>query len=280
MMDIQPTDLRYFLEVAKTLNISRAAERLNLGQPAISQSLRRIESVIGTPVFDRFKTGVQLTSAGKKLLQEGHIALEHWTRLKQQALDSENKIEGSYSIGCHPSVAIYSLPFFLGKLLGDHPHLDIRLEHGLSREIAESVISFRLDFGIVMNPVRHPDLIIKILCEDQFTFWTSPQGNRDVLLCDPALGQSQELIRRATAREITFERYLNSESLEVIAELAAAGCGVALLPERVARRHPQLTRLKKDAPFETDKLCLVYRADRRLSLAGKTITSAISAAKI
>jgi DNA-binding transcriptional LysR family regulator len=280
MMDIQPTDLRYFLEVAKTLNISRAAERLNLGQPAISQSLRRIEAVIGTPVFDRFKTGVQLTTAGRKLLMDGHLALEHWTKLKQRALDSESKIEGSYSIGCHPSVAIYSLPSFLGKLLGVNSQLEIRLEHGLSREIAESVISFRLDFGLVMNPVRHPDLVIKTLCEDRFTFWAADGGNPDVLLCDPALGQSQELIRRAAAKEMTFVRHLNSVSLEVLAELAAAGCGVALLPERVAMKHPRLTRFKKDTPFETDKLCLIYRADRRLSAAGKAIIAAIAGAKI
>lgn len=279
-MDIQPTDLRYFLEVAKTLNISRAAERLNLGQPAISQSLKRIEAVIGAPVFDRFKTGVQLTSAGRKLLLDGRIALEHWTRLKQQALDSESKIEGSYSIGCHPSVAIYSLPSFLGRLLGDHPGLDIRLEHGLSREVAESVISFRIDFGLVMNPVRHPDLVIKTLCEDQFTFWIAESGNRDVLLCDPALSQSQELIRRAASRGFTFNRYLNSQNLEVLAQLAASGCGVAMLPERVAKKHVGLSRLKKDIPFETDKLCLVYRADRKLSAAGKAIIAAISEAKI
>src|SRR6516225_7546097 len=113
MMDIKPEDLRNFFETAKTLNISRAAERLNLGQPTLSQSLRRLEAAVRTRLFDRFKTGVQLTTAGKKLFEDGRTALEHWEGLKQKIVASEIEIQGNYTIGCHTAVATYALPSFL-----------------------------------------------------------------------------------------------------------------------------------------------------------------------
>jgi DNA-binding transcriptional LysR family regulator len=277
MMDIQPSDLRYFFEVAKTLNISRASERLNIGQPALSQSIRRLESVVGTRLLDRFKTGVQLTAAGQRLLDEGRAAIEKWDRLKEAARSSETEIEGSYSLGCHVSVGVYSLPSVVKEILSKHPRLELRLAHGLSREIAEDVISFRVDFGLVINPVRHPDLVIRELCQDRVGFWAEKSGISDVLICDPALAQTQALIKKLPSG---FKRYLYSSSLEVIAELAARGCGVAILPERIAHLHSELSLWKKDLPTVRDRLCLVYRADRHLTASARLIVDSIIKARI
>jgi DNA-binding transcriptional LysR family regulator len=279
MMDIQPTDLRYFFEVAKTQNVSRAAERLNIGQPALSQSIRRLETVVGTRLLDRFKTGVRLTVAGQRLLDEGRVAIEKWECLKNAVRSSEHEIEGSYSIGCHVSVGIYSLPTVLRDIFGKHPRLEIKITHGLSREIAESVVSFRTDFGLVINPVRHPDLVIRELCEDRVAFWAAKTSHQDILICDPALAQSQTLIKRK-ALEKSFNRYLYSSSLELIATLAAGGCGVAILPERIARRYSGLSLWRADLPIVRDRLCLIYRSDRHLTAAARVIVDSIGGAEI
>jgi len=115
MMIWNPTDLRYFIEVAYTLNISRAAERLGVGQPAVSQAVQRLESYFGTQLLDRYKTGVRLTAAGARLQQTGRSTLEICSKLKDEVLASDTHIQGHFTIGCHPSVALYSLPFFLKK---------------------------------------------------------------------------------------------------------------------------------------------------------------------
>jgi DNA-binding transcriptional LysR family regulator len=277
MIDIQPTDLRYFFEIAKTLNISRAAERLNVGQPALSQSLRRLETVVGAKLFDRFKSGVQLTAAGRRLLVEGRISIENWDRLKQVALSSDQEIEGRYSVGCHTGVGSYALPTFMKELMTEHQRLEINFTHGLSREMTEDVVSFRVDFGLVINPVRHPDLVIKVLCEDRVSFWKAKGALSETLIYDPALSQAQSLVKKSGRN---FSRHMHSGSLEIVAILAQAGCGVALLPERIARRTPGLSLVDSGLPSVKDTLCLVYRADRHQTAAGRAIIDAISNAKI
>lgn len=275
-MDIQPTDLRYFFEVSKTLNISRAAERLNIGQPALSQAIQRLEAVLDTRLLDRFKTGVQLTAAGRKLLSEGRPAIESWEKLRDSVRASEHEIGGSYSLGCHVSVGVYALPVILSEILKQHPKLEIKLTHALSREIAENVISFRNDFGLVINPVRHPDLVIRELCKDRVGFWSAKTAPNDVLICDPSLAQTQALLKKHTG----FRRSIHSPSLELIAKVAESGCGVAILPERVARLHPGLAPWKKDPATPQDRLCLIYRADRHRTASARAIADIILAAKI
>lgn len=280
-MDVSPYDLRCFLEVSRTLNISRAAEKLGMGQPALSQLVRRLESQFGTTLLNRYKTGVRLTAAGLRLSEIGLGALDDWAKLREKTLAAEVQIEGKYTLGCHPSVALYTLKEFVPKLLGKHPALQLSLIHGLSREIAEGVISFRVDFGIVINPVKHPDLIIRELCFDEVGFWSVPDTIGDTLIYNPDLIQSQALIRRAqkTLKELKISRTLESSSLEVIADLAASGCGMAVLPARVAKRFGVLRSLNH-LPKYKDKLCLIYRADRRLAAAGIRIIEAIRQSKI
>ncbi len=279
-MDLHPTDLRYFFEVTRTLNISRAAERLGVGQPTVSQAIRRLEANFGTRLLDRYKTGVRLTAAGERLLREGRPALENWARLKETVTASHSQIEGLYSIGCHPSVGLYALPTFMKKLVADNPGLELRLAHGLSREIAEQVVSFKLDFGLVINPVPHPDLVIRELCRDEVGLWSAAGAVTDTLLLDPALAQSQALLKRLKKAKLTFRRRTESTHLEILAVMAQSGCGVAMLPARVAQRFVGLKPFKPGVePFE-DKLCLVYRADRRFSAAAKLIADTILKAKI
>jgi len=278
MMDINPTDLRYFFEVAQALNISRAAERLNIGQPAVSQAIQRIERILGVPLFDRYKTGVQLTPSGRKLLNEGRTALEAWENMYRAAQSADSAIEGRYALGCHTAVALYTLSKFLKPLLKDHPKLEIVLKHGLSREVAADVIGFKTDFGLVMNPVRHPDLVIKYVCEDRVSCWKAAGCIDDTLIFDPALAQSQALLKKIE-KSLKIKRHLTSGSLEVVAKLVSSGCGIGVLPARVAALYPNLVPAGKDMPWVQDRLALIYRADRSFTASARVIVDSILNAK-
>ena len=133
--------------------------------------------------------------------------------------------------------------------------------------------SFQVDFGLVMNPAPHPDLVILPLCEDRVSFYASDSGLRNILIFDPALAQSQALIRKLG--KIPFEKFLHSSSLELIAELASKGCGTAILPERIAKLHPPLSLLNRNFPFVRDQLCLIYRSDRHQSAGARMIIKEI-----
>lgn len=270
------SDIRYFLEAASTLNISRAAERLGIAQPSLSASIQRLETTLGTPLFLRGKSGVRLTQAGHFVVRQGAALLQEWEAIRSGALNHANAMGGRFSIGCHESVAHYALPTFLPRLLKHHSGIAVHLEHGLSREIAEQVISYQVDFGIVINPVSHPDLVIQDLCKDRVSVWSKTGDYSETLIFDPDLHQSQVILKLLEQKHVRFERSITSSSLEIIADLAAAGAGTAILPARVATRTPRrLRKCEKIGAHFDDRVCLIYRGDSQRTPAAKAIVNAI-----
>ena len=288
--DLLPSaaELRYFVEVAHTSNVSRAAERLGVSQPSLSLAIQRLEKSFGVPLLIRSKSGVKLTKAGDKLLVQARSLLHEWEKIRGEALKDDHEVRGRYILGSHPAVALYSFSRFLPELLRKHPGLEISMVHGLSREITEEVISFKVDFGIVMNPISHPDLVIRNLCQDEVVLWTGPgksplqdpASGEAVLICDTNLAQTQFLLAQIRKQGLHFKRVLTSTDIEVVASLTAAGAGIGILPHRVATRIAdyKLRRLERHNLKFTDRLCLIFRSDAQRSKASRTITQAIEKA--
>lgn len=272
-MMLNINDILYFIEVSKTLNISRAAERLGVGQPAVSQAIRRLETYFGAQLLDRYKTGVQLTNAGKALKENADSTLQNFKRLEKIVLDSKHEIAGNFTVGCHTSVAHYTLPLFMKDLLKENPGISLRLKHGLSREILSSIINFEIDIGLVINPAKHPDLVIKNLCTDNVCFWQAAGGLSDTLIFNPHLLQTQSLLEKI--KSLRFQRNIETTDLEVAARLAESGAGIAILPSRVASMFPGLKKMDKRFPEFKDTLSLVYRADTKKSEGLKVIIETI-----
>jgi LysR family transcriptional regulator, cell division regulator len=263
-----PTDLLYFQEAARTENLSRAAERLGVGQPALSLSLRRLEKQLESKLFLRRSRGLELTESGHRLLASCNSLMDSWSKLISEAKYSENSLQGVFRLGCHPSVGLYSLPPLFKNFFELYPHIQIQLEHGLSRHITESVISGRLDFGVVVNPTRHPDLVIRFIAKDVVTLWQTKAPDPSTLLLHPDLLQTQSILK---SLKTEFSRHISSTSLEVLAVLAAEGRGVAILPERIVRiMAPNLKRVP-NAPTFADAIALVYRADRPKTASAKAV---------
>lgn len=274
------SDLVYFVEVAQTLNLSRAAERLGISQPSLTLAMQRLDISVGTPLLTRNKRGVTLTQAGKQLLAHSQLLLQSWNHLKSQALASMHDVQGSYTIGCHPSVALFSLSGVLPYLLKKNPKINIRLTHDLSRRITEGVISASIDVGIVVNPVRHPDLVLHKLCDDEVTLWQGESYDLDrasyVLLCDFELMQSQALLKQLKDYNICPNRVVHSNNLEVIADLTAHGCGVGILPSKVAHAAPHRALKKvQPAPIFYDEIYLLYRLENKQVKAIQVIKEAV-----
>lgn len=279
-----PADIRYFIEIAETLNLSRAAERLGIRQPSLTLAVQRLEAAVGAPLLSRSKRGVALTQAGRQFLAHARHLLQLWADVRAATKASAEDVQGAYTIGCHPSVALNTLAAALPPVMARYPKLDIRLTHDLSRKVAEDVISLKADIGIVVNPVPHPDLVIQRLCTDEVTLWTAAgtlkpaqdmAGGAAVLICDPELMQSQALLKRLKKSGPAFARTVTSGNLEVIADLTAAGLGIGILPTRVARRARGKLRPVAGAPLHLDAHCVIYRVEQRGVKSIQALTAAI-----
>lgn len=267
------TDLQYFLEVSRTLNISRAAERIGISQPTLTQSIRKLEEAVGIPLLLRSRTGVRLTKSGQKIAAQTVDLLEKWASLQREALDDEYELQGRFRVGTHPSVARYTLPMFFKELSRRAPRIEIELLHDLSRNITDAVINYRADLGFVINPVHHPDLVLKKMAEDSVTIFEAPRRSGKLLFGDPELIQTQWVLKRLKNSELDFTSFVPAPNLEVVHRLTAEGVGYGILPSRVAHCEPGVTlkNVNSKLPAFKDQLFLAYRKDVMGSRAAKTL---------
>jgi DNA-binding transcriptional LysR family regulator len=264
-----PWDLIYFQEIALTENLSRAAERLSVAQPTLSLSLSRLENQMGAKLFKRKSKGLALTDAGDRLLKQCHQLLTVWESIVSETKKSQTELKGRFRFGCHASVAIYALNPWLSQFYNEYHGIEFQLIHGLSRVICEQIISGGIDFGIVVNPIQHPELVIKQLARDEVAFWRANKTNQDTLIYNPSMIQSQSMLKRL--KQAGFMRSISSDSLEVIASLAQSGAGVAILPTRVAKGHGLNLQRATSYPTYKDEISFVYRADINRSESVKAI---------
>jgi DNA-binding transcriptional LysR family regulator len=275
------TELKYFLAVVDTLNLRRAAERLRVSQPCLSMAARRLEDAVGAALLVRNKSGVQLTRAGKRLVPKARALLEEWNKVLSETSREEAEVAGQYLLGCSETLGMVLLPLFLPKLMRTHPDLTIELVHAVSPRIMSDVANYKMDFGIVANPLQHPDLVVRPICSDAIRLWVGQSVNptqdlesgQAVLVYDPsAYGMS---ILRQFKKGIVFRRTVFTSSAHVAASMVAAGLGIAILPEMLAALHPGMRPLPADLLQLPRELCLIYRSDAQRSPASRQLAREI-----
>lgn len=283
-MSISFKDIVHFIEISKTLNISRAADRLGITQPTLSSNIQKLERYFGVELLVRSKKGVQFTKAGSNLIDHSKDLLDNLNSLKHKIKSSEEMVEGRFSLGVHSSVALNCLSLFIPQILKKYPKLVFDFKHDLSRKIYEEVISYQIDFGIVINATFHHELTMhelyvdevclcmrKDLYSEPFTF----EGK--TIYADTNLTQTQKIITDLKKRKFKLENISTSNDLEVVSSLVANGCGIGILPKRVVSRHcKDLVFLDKGFPTYKDKLYLVYRQNFNKTKAREEIINMIT----
>jgi DNA-binding transcriptional LysR family regulator len=270
-------DIKYFVTVSETLNVTRAAEIVGISQPAFSYSIKRLEEKLGGELLIRLKNGVRLTKLGEEFRSRARRVLYEWEEAQNLANPETGLVQGSYTFAIHPSVALYTLEHFLNQIRTEFPALNYKFIHGLSREMTERVVSWEADFGIVVNPVKHPDLVIRRLCLDEMTIFHA-SGAQKRLIFDESLAQTKHIMNRIS-KAAHFSGTINTPNLEVAAKLASIGLGYGILPTRVARGYANLRKLD-GAPVFKDEICLVYRPEKQMNVVGRRIVEIIRAARI
>ncbi len=275
-MSLVMDDVKYFLAASETLNITRASEIIGISQPALSYAIKRLENELGGQLLIRLKNGIQLTKLGEEFKVRCRRLIYEWEQAQNLAKPETGFIQGCYTFAIHPSVALYSLGFFIPKLQSDFLGLDFKFIHGLSREMTEKVISWEADFGIVVNPIKHPDLVIRKLYTDEVTIFYA-KNTQDKLIYDQNLAQSQYILKKMGKKNF-FSGEINSGNLELVAKLTALGIGYGLLPATIASQYAHLKRLT-GAPIFKDEVCLVYRPEKHNNVTSKKIIQVMKNSK-
>jgi DNA-binding transcriptional LysR family regulator len=263
-MDGAFTELRYFNELAKHASITAASRALGITQPSLSLAIQRLEVMIGASLLIRTKKGIELTRAGKELLFRSNKLVEYWEDVKTISSNTMTEVQGQIKLGCHASVGLFTLKYFLPGFIKKYPLIDFDIDHELSSKINQRIIDLELDLGIVVNPISHPDLVITKLFTDEVCLWQKEKNSQPTtLICDKNLKQSQDLIKQLTKKKINFDKIITCSSLENITNLVDAGVGIGIIPTRVVRESKKkLVKVVGGAVFK-DEFAVVYRVEQK-----------------
>lgn len=268
------TEIQYFVEAYQTRHISKAAIRLGVTQPTLTLSLQKLEEKLEAKLFHRTKQGVVPTEQGTLFYRKAHTLVECWGEVQKGLYRSNTEIFGRFKIGCHQSVGAYVLPKFFDNLQSQAPGIEIELVHDFSRKITEGVVSFNIDIGFVVNPIRHPDLVLKKLGDDRVLFWKRRGGDNlpKRIFADRNLHQMQEILGKTHTKDFKDWNIVSTASLELIRTLTLSGQGIGILPERVAKADgADLVPYSPSLPIYEDKIFLAYRKDVLSSKAGRAL---------
>src|ERR1700759_5723416 len=122
-MDLGPRLLRSFLAVAQDLHSARAAARLYISQPSLSNQIHKLEHTLGTALFVRTSRHVELTTAGRALLEEAPVALAALERAAERARLAGEGIAGTVRLGYAPMAGFETLGAILATVADDSPNL-------------------------------------------------------------------------------------------------------------------------------------------------------------
>lgn len=171
--------LRYFLAVAEEGQFTRAAERLAMQQPPLSQQIRLLEEEVGFDLFVRLPRGVVLTPAGEAFAQNAAVVLD----TLQQGLSHARRIArgelGSISIGLTSSAGFHPLTTHLIRAFGaEHPDIDIELAELNAAELIERLLARQIHVAFLRKPVETPaDLAFTQLLDEPMVV-VLPLGHR------------------------------------------------------------------------------------------------------
>lgn len=240
--------LRTFLAVARMGGVRRAAEQMNISQPAVSARISSLETYLGTELFSRVSTGVVLTRKGVLLRQHADQMMATLERIKGDVM-SEDSISSLLRLGVAETVAQTWLPEFLRELHRNFPRLKIEVSVDISLNLREMLLDRSLDLTILMGPISEYSVDNLDLPPFELAWY------RPVDLPDPDLSVTpvitynrnsrpyRELMQQLRDRHGIAAQIFPTNSLSTGFEMVASGIGVGILPQELGRRLVEEERI-------------------------------------
>lgn len=243
--------LRYFRAVAEELHFGRAAEKLHIAQPPLSQQIRQLERELGVSLLTRSTRRVELTAAGGAYLKRAVAILDAVDDAGQQAKRVAHGLEGHLTIGCVGSATYSVLPRLVRAMRDALPGVEMSIRgEMLAPAQIDALLSGDVDIALLRPPVDHADIRCETLRRDRLIAALPaghPLAERDVLgvgdLQDEDFishaGQGRSVMSgllNAVCADAGFAPRIRHEVSETstLATLVAAGLGVAVVPAPTA----------------------------------------------
>lgn len=242
--------LRYFVSVAETGKITEAAQNVNISPSSVTGAVQELESILGTKLLERSKSGVTLTCEGYRFLQSANKILAAVSEARHSFKQASKDVEGKIFIGSSITVSGYFLSNVFEGFRRAYPNIEIEF-HEHSRVVVESKVERgQYDLGVILTSnIRSTASLESItLLRSERNLWLSashPLTRYDVVSLKDVARENyvQLLIDEAEHTTISYWKnfdlkpnvYFKTESVEAVRNMVAIGAGVTILSDMVYR---------------------------------------------
>jgi len=289
---IEIRHLKCFLATAEELHITRAAERLDISQPTLSQTIRDLERIIGIPLFDRVGRRIRLTVAGNSFRISANRILEDINRTFDMISDLRGGRGGVLRIGAVPVLAEAVLPPLVAAYHREFPEVQLTIENNSSQRIEQRLLSGSLDFGVIYGAVESDELIVERLYTESFVLACSrknPLAQKkqikfaDVLLHPLVITPREYLNRRlleTAAHKIGKKLRVAMEfnDVQIMMDVAALTDLVTVVTAQAGNEHSGLAVIPIVDPSLNYDANLVWHRDQYRTAAARLFAARLKSA--
>lgn len=246
--------LRYFIAVAEERHVTRAAERLGIQQPPLSQQIRALERELDVQLFRRLPRGVELTDAGSALLADARAILSHIDHAFATTKRTARGEQGQVAVGFTSSAPFNPfVPRIIRAYREAFPLVSLTLEEGGTTELIEDLRNERIDAAFVRTAIaKHEGILVNTLVQEPMVV-ALPRGHilarrKGTLVLGALAGETFIVYRRrsgpglydaifAACTAAGFSPRIGQEAPRIVStlNLVAAGLGISLVPESLQR---------------------------------------------
>lgn len=235
---MQTSELRILVVLSEEMNMRKAAERLFVSQPALSQRLQTIEKSWGFPIFLRSQKGLTLTPAGEKVIKYAKEVVLKEEKVKDEILELEGEVHGTLKLAVASIIGQHWLPEVLKKYVQKYPHAKISLITGWSSEILRSMYEDHVHIGIIRGNPEWKGMKQHLLTDTLYLVDTEIQQIEDVLKTERPFIQFKsdssyyQEIQDWWHRQFQTspKRTIVVDQIETCKQMALNGIGYAILP--------------------------------------------------
>ncbi|MAO09028.1 MAG: DNA-binding transcriptional regulator OxyR [Alteromonas sp.] len=240
------TQLKYVLAVAEHQNFTKAAEKTFVTQPTLSMQIQKLEEELDILIFDRSKKPIELTSVGKKIVNQAKNIVNEADRMQDVVDQEKGFIGGEFRLGIIPTVMPTLLPMFLRTFSSKYPKVQLRIEELSTEEIIHKLMEGHLDAAIAATPLLQEKIKERVLYYEPFVGYI-PESHRlfqkkeitpedldieDILLLEDGHCFRDGVVNLCKTSKLFKEEgfQLTSGSFETLVKLSHEGLGMTLLP--------------------------------------------------
>jgi DNA-binding transcriptional LysR family regulator len=277
---IEIRHLRYFVAVAEELHFGRAARRLGITQPPLSLQIQQLEANLGHMLFERTNRSVELTLAGRALLDEARTVIADFDRVPDTVRRAARGETGSLSVAFVGLAMFVTLPRIIRRFRQELPSVRLDLRELSTGAQQAALRAGELDVGFLREPARDPELVTETMIKEGLLLAISKRhplasrkrlrladvANEDFVLFprDLTPGLHERVLAVCAEAGVHPRIVQTSHEIYTTISLVAAGLGVTIVPASVREMPWRTIRyVKIPSPNAVTRIDAAWRADNR-----------------